>query len=159
MRKYLKLQNRIPLNLILAFSLFFCACTPFKVLEQNQSKFQAPDDPPPGDGNIDPNCSTNKLTALWDPPKFPDGTLVPGVEGYVVSMGTTSGTYTKNFMTIETTQRIGGLGIGTYYAAVKAIYSNGESPYSNEASIEFKECPLSAVLSANGKVTFTKDLK
>ena len=93
-------------------------------------------------GEILPNSPSETglgtATLVWDPPTTnEDGTLLNDLAGYRVYYGTAPGAYGPaiDVVGIATTYTMSGMGLGTYYFAVKAydIWGN-ESDFSNIVS-------------------------
>ena len=85
---------------------------------------------------------TASVTLSWVAPTTnTDGTPLTELTGYRVSYGTASGQYTQDLSVPSpsiTSVVVEGLGIGrTWYFAIKAVASGGESAYSREVSKSF----------------------
>ncbi|HEX4925069.1 MAG TPA: fibronectin type III domain-containing protein [Bdellovibrionales bacterium] len=127
--------RRFSLALLLVFTAFVAACSGFRRADESQ--------PPQGE------CTQNgnSVNLLWDSSVTADSSLDTSVAGYIIKFGRASRTYTGEVTVTVTPPHqtttggsVTGLGMGTYYFAVTAFNSQGESPESNEVSQTFTQC-------------------
>ena len=87
--------------------------------------------------------SSASVTLSWDAPIAEvDGSPLTNLEGFKIYFGTASGKYDCPIINVpgnQTSYTINGFNQGTYYFAVAAYNSAGESSYSNEVRKSFDE--------------------
>lgn len=131
----------VPLTAVLMLFLFNNCSQAFKMAKFGQDLGSV--NQPPG---ASPSKCKDYAVLSWTPPQNPDGSSVTNLAGYKVFYGNNSGQYGTPIIVNDggiSTYQVNKLSPGTYYFALKAFNTSGtESDYSNEASLNLKECVL-----------------